>query len=68
MPISVKNTTGNTSPDQMLTQFNRKCQRLIKVLRRTQAFKRNDSFLKVKTGALIREKYRAERAKRKYYI
>jgi hypothetical protein len=66
MPIEVKKK-GNETPDKLMARFNRLSQRIVKGLRRGRAFVRNKSALKIKTAAVIREGYRAERARKKFY-
>jgi len=58
---------SNENPDQLLIRFNKSSNRFVKKLRRSKAFKRNDSFFKRKVGAVIREQYRAERKRKQYY-
>jgi hypothetical protein len=66
MPISV-NRRGSETPDKLLNRFNRSAQRVIRQLRRSQRRAKTPNALKQKTAAIIRERYRAERERRKHY-
>ena len=55
------------SSDQLLTRFNRKSTRLVKLLRRSRYLDERISPLKKKRAAVIREAHRTANEKRKHY-
>ncbi len=58
---------GSEPADRLLGRFNKQSQHKVKALRRSRFHKGNEGVLKVKTGAIIRERYRAERERKKHY-
>lgn len=57
----------NESSDQLLTRFNRRSTRFVKLLRKARFLKERAGALKKRTAAIIREKYRAEHERKKHY-
>lgn len=55
------------SDDQLQVRFNRKCTRFVKGARNSRYLEKKPSMLKKKRIAVIREKYRAENERKKYY-
>lgn len=57
----------NESSDQLLTRFNRRSTRFVKLMRRGRYLEEKPAALKKRTAAIIREKYRAENERKKHY-
>ena len=58
---------SNENADQLLTRFNRRSTRFVKLTRNSRYRPGKISPLKKKQIALIRERYRIEAGKRKHY-
>ena len=57
----------NENSDQLLTRFNRVSSRFVKTARKSRYLAKEDSILKKKRMAVIRERYRAENERKKHY-
>ena len=66
MPVKVVKKTRENS-DQLLVNFNRKTTRAVRLARRSRYLDGGKNALKEKTSAIVRERNRAENARKKFY-